>query len=137
MPKHPQLLTIDGAVQRPLSLTADDLRALPATQRQVTLDCLKGTRTPSTMRGPTISHLMELAGASGSASRLVFYCRDGHHETISLADLIRCDAFIAIPSGNALIGSDNAVRLVVPGKFGSHWAKLVERIEVLEANAGQ
>ncbi len=39
LPRHPGTLTIEGAVERPLCLTMDDLRALPATTLSVTLEC--------------------------------------------------------------------------------------------------
>jgi len=132
MPVCPLRLKIDGAVARPLLLSPDDLLALPARERVVTLDCGKGTRTRLRLRGPAIAHLVDLAEASGSASRAVFYCTDGHRETISLADLIRCDAFLALPSRDAPANAGSAARLVVPGKFGDRWAKFVERIEFLE-----
>src|SRR4051794_11271854 len=39
LPAHPGSLSIDGAVATPLTLTLDDLRAMPATERVVTLEC--------------------------------------------------------------------------------------------------
>lgn len=125
-------LTVDGAVTRGLSLSLDDLLALPAIERDVSLDCGKGTRTASTLKGPTFSRVLELASAFDSASQAVFYCTDGHRETISIADLLRCDAFLALcEDGDAPDSGESVVRLVVPGKFGERWAKFVERIEIL------
>jgi len=39
LPDHPGTLTIGGAVERPLTLTLDELRAMPATTLTVTLEC--------------------------------------------------------------------------------------------------
>lgn len=39
LPAHDGRLTVDGAVEHPLTLTLDDLRALPATTLTVTLEC--------------------------------------------------------------------------------------------------
>ncbi|HKX68497.1 MAG TPA: sulfite oxidase [Intrasporangium sp.] len=39
LPTHDGTLTVDGSVDRPLSLTSADLRALPAVERAVTLEC--------------------------------------------------------------------------------------------------
>jgi DMSO/TMAO reductase YedYZ molybdopterin-dependent catalytic subunit len=128
MPRHAFTLTIDGAVDRPLSLSYADLQSLPAPEREVTLDCGKGTRTASIMKGPSVLRLIEMAAARGSACRAVFYCTDGHREEISLADLVACDAFLAFPGSR---GKASPVRLVVPGKFGDRWAKFVTRIEVV------
>jgi DMSO/TMAO reductase YedYZ molybdopterin-dependent catalytic subunit len=39
LPDHPGTLTVGGAVERPLTLTIDELRAMPATTLTVTLEC--------------------------------------------------------------------------------------------------
>ena len=39
VPAHDGTLAIGGAVETPLTLTLDDLRALPAVERAVTLEC--------------------------------------------------------------------------------------------------
>ena len=39
LPDHPGTITIGGAVERPLTLTLDDLHAMPATTLTVTLEC--------------------------------------------------------------------------------------------------
>lgn len=39
LPDHPGTLTVGGAVERPLTLTLDELRAMPATTLTVTLEC--------------------------------------------------------------------------------------------------
>ena len=39
LPEHDGTLTIGGAVEHPTTLTLDDLRALPAVERAVTLEC--------------------------------------------------------------------------------------------------
>src|SRR5947209_1132389 len=39
VPEHDGTLEVGGAVENPLTLTLDDLRALPATERAVTLEC--------------------------------------------------------------------------------------------------
>ena len=39
VPAHDGTLAIGGAVDTPLTLTLDDLRALPAVERAVTLEC--------------------------------------------------------------------------------------------------
>lgn len=132
MPGREFTLTVDGAVERPLCLTLEDLLALPTVQREVTLDCGKGTRTTSTMRGVAISRLIELAEASDSASMAVFHCTDGHRERMSLADLINCGAFLAFAhEGDGPVADRPGVRLVVPGKFGERWAKYVQRLEIV------
>src|SRR3990172_1876861 len=135
MPDRAFTLAVDGAVERPLALTYARLLSLPALERDVTLDCGKGTSTTSTMKGPAFSSLLDLAGANDDACRAVFYCTDGHRESISIADLLLCDAFLACDTSEESSGDEDcAVRLVVPGKFGHRWAKSVKRIEIVADN---
>ena len=135
MPDRTFTLTVDGTVERPLSLSPVELLALPAIERDVSLDCGKGTRTRSTMKGPAVSLLIEMAEAKDSACRAVFHCTDGHRETMSIADLLSCEAFLAFcPDDVTANAGQPAVRLVVPGKFGERWAKFVERIEIVADN---
>ena len=44
LPAHDGSLSISGAVANPLTLTLDDLRAMPATERAVTLECAGNAR---------------------------------------------------------------------------------------------
>src|SRR5215204_2663808 len=39
VPEHDGVLHVGGAVDRPMTLTLDDLRALPKVERAVTLEC--------------------------------------------------------------------------------------------------
>src|SRR5881275_2257409 len=39
VPEHDGTLEVGGAVERPITLTIDDLRAMPAVERTVTLEC--------------------------------------------------------------------------------------------------
>ena len=132
MSGHELKLTVDGAVRRPLALSLSELLALPVIERDVTLDCGKGTRTGSTMKGPALSGLIELAHAQDDAVLAIFHCTDGHRESVSIADLLLCDAFLACSTNEEhLVEESHAVRLVIPGKFGDRWAKFVNRIEIV------
>ena len=47
------VLTVDGAVDHPLSLSWQDLKALPRIDREVRMDCVGGFRNNSIMAGRT------------------------------------------------------------------------------------
>ena len=48
LPEHDGRLTVGGAVDRPLTLTLDDLRAMPSVARRVTLECAGNGRLAQT-----------------------------------------------------------------------------------------
>jgi hypothetical protein len=119
---------VDGAGDRPF-LTGL-LPALNAMSRSTAARA----RAPH-QHEPAFSGLLDLAGANDDACRAVFYCTDGHRESISIADLLHCDAFLACDTSEESSGDEDcAVRLVVPGKFGHRWAKSVKRIEIVADN---
>lgn len=126
------VLAVDGAVDRPLSLSWQELLALPRIDRQVRMDCVGGFRNNSVMTGVPVQHLLDLAGASPQAQRVVFYCLDGYYVSLELEDLREGEAFLAsTTNGEELPKFGFPLRLAMPGKYGYQWAKWVQRLEVV------
>ena len=129
---HSFTLTVDGEVDRPLVLPLDELMALPATERSLSMSCFGGPHADALMKGVTLARLLALAQARGGASRAVFHCADGYNESIPLVELLQNDAFLVYTvNGERLHETGWPVRLAIPGKFGYKWAKSVQRIEIL------
>ena len=126
------LLTVDGAVDRPLSLSWQDLMALPSVDRQVRMDCVGGFRNNSIMAGVAVQHILDQAGVSPQARRVVFHCLDGYYVSLELEDLRNMEAFLAhTTNGEKLPKFGYPLRLAIPGKYGYQWAKWVQRLEVV------
>ena len=125
-------LTVDGAVERPTTLTLAEVQELPAIERDVTLDCVGGSRNNCTMRGVPIADLMHRAGAKEEALTAIFHCADGYFTTHPVRDLLEDRAFMAYAT-NGVGDRDHGypLRLVAPGKYGYKWAKWVVRIELV------
>ncbi len=125
-------LTIDGAVDRTLSLSWQDLMALPRVERQVRMDCVGGFRNNSIMGGVAVQELLDRAGVSPKARRAVFHCLDGYYVSLELQDLGEREAFLAgTVNGEELPKFGYPLRLAIPGKYGYQWAKWVHRLEVV------
>ena len=125
-------LTVDGAVERSLSLSMPELRAMPPVDRQVRMDCVGGFRNNSVMAGVGVRHLLDLAGASTQAQRVVFHCLDGYYVSLEIKDLREREAFLAsTTNGEELPKFGFPLRLAMPGKYGYQWAKWVQRLEVV------
>ncbi len=125
-------LTIDGEVDRPVVLRLDKLLALPAVERRVQMYCAGAGISDTVMKGVALARLFDLARVRGTARLCIFTCSDGHQESIPLAELLQQDAFLAYWVGGEQeeeLGS--LLRLSIPGKLGSKWAKWVHRIELI------
>ena len=125
-------LTVDGAVDRPLSLSWPELQAMPLVNRQVRMDCVGGFRNNSVMTGVAIHRLLDLAAVSPQARRVVFHCLDGYYVSLEVKDLREREAFLAsATNGEELPKFGFPLRLAMPGKYGYQWAKWVQRLEVV------
>ena len=75
-------LTVDGAVESPLSLSWPDLQAMHLVNRQVRMDCVGGFRNTNVMTGVAISQLLDMAVVSEQARRAVCQCLDGYNVSL-------------------------------------------------------
>lgn len=126
------VLTVNGAVDRPLSMSWQDLMALPRIDRQVRMDCVGGFRNNSIMARVPVQHLLDLAGVSPLARRVVFHCLDGYYVALDLEDLREREGFLAhSTNGEELPKFGFPLRLAMPGKYGYQWAKWIHRLEVV------
>ena len=124
-------LTVIGEVDRPLVLHLGELLRLPAVERRVQVVCASGQISDVVMKGATLASVFALARVRGVARMAHFTCSDGHQERVSLADLIRQEAFLAYRlGGEEEEEQDSLPRLAIPGNVGSKWAKGVHTIEL-------
>jgi DMSO/TMAO reductase YedYZ molybdopterin-dependent catalytic subunit len=125
-------LEVEGAVERPLSFSFDEIRAMPSVARQLRQDCVGGFRNNSVMEGVPLQSLLERSGIAPEARRAVFHCADGYYSSIDLKELLEWEAFLAYKMNDQEIPKFGyPLRLAIPGKYGYQWAKWVVRIELV------
>jgi DMSO/TMAO reductase YedYZ molybdopterin-dependent catalytic subunit len=110
VPEHDGTFEIGGAVERPLTLTLDDLRALPAVERAVTLECAGNGRlaqrplpigepwgdyavSTAQWKGALLHQVLEQAGPTSEGIEVQFAGADHgpYHRKPILADTNRED----------------------------------------------
>jgi sulfane dehydrogenase subunit SoxC len=152
-------LEIAGAVERPLRLGLDDLRARPAVTSRVLLECAGNGRARYEPRpvsqpwlleavgsaewtGTPLAPLLEEAGLAADAVEVAFTGADhgvergveqDYARALPLAEALRPDALLVwAMNGTPLPPQHGApLRLVVPGWYGMQQVKWLTRIEVL------
>lgn len=125
-------LKITGKVDRPLSLTYDDLRCMPRIQRQCTIVCPGFFQDEAVWAGASLDYILEQAGVQSEADRLRLVGGDGYAHIVFLNDLLPEDDFIAYEwEGEPLpIIHGFPVRAVFPSLNGNTWVKWLVEIEV-------
>lgn len=137
-------LRVSGMVERPFSLTYDELAALPQVEADITLCCVSnevGGRLIGTARwqGVLLRDLLERAGVKEGATQLVGRSVDGF--TVGFPTSVLADdrtALVALGmAGEPLpVRHGFPARLVVPGLYGYVSAtKWLEEIELTTLDA--
>lgn len=138
------VLTVDGMVDNPLSLSLVDLMAMQS-QTQVTLHtCDEGWSAIGEWTGVALAHLLTLAGVKPGARYVVFHCMDTmsdgnlYYESIDLFAASHPQTMLAYGLNGEPVPEPNGapLRLRVETQIGYKHAKYVERVEVVESLAG-
>jgi DMSO/TMAO reductase YedYZ molybdopterin-dependent catalytic subunit len=146
-------LEINGLVERPTTLTLDQIKELPKKQVTATLECsgngasktFCGAIGNATWTGTPLAPLLKKCGIGEGAIEAAFWGADHKSEKIrggdyeqnfaralSIPDAMRDDVILAYEmNGQPLaVGHGFPLRLVVPGWYGIAWVKWLTRIEV-------
>lgn len=141
-------LVIDGAVDRPLRLSYDELIAMPMIERTITLACVSNDVggpyvSTATWLGVPMSALIERVGVRSGVDQLFSYSSQGGYTCSTpygpLTD--GRDAMIAVGMNGAALPDAHGfpARMVVPGLFGfvsaTKWLSRLEFTTYAERSA--
>lgn len=127
-------LVVDGLVERPLSLSYEQLLAYPAVSRTLILECPGVFVDYAEWTGPLVRTILEESGVKPGASAVSF--SDGHEfsysKRLTLEEALSDDTLLAYQvNGETLpVAHGYPLRLAAGGKLGSLWVKWLFRIEV-------
>ena len=130
-------LTVDGMVERPLSLSYEDLLDRPQTDLKLDFQCVTGWRVADVpWTGVKLSALLDEAGVGEGATHLRIWSFDGvYSESLTLDQARRDDVIAAhrMQDGPVTREHGGPVRLYVGPMYGYKSLKWLERIEVVDA----
>ncbi|MEW6552686.1 MAG: molybdopterin-dependent oxidoreductase [Actinomycetota bacterium] len=129
-------LTVSGLVEKPLSLTFDDITSMQSEERLVELPCVEGWTETALWKGTRLSPLLEQAGMLEEAETVVFSSPGGYTTSLSLADIMETDPLLAYGANGEMLPHEQGfpLRLVVPDRLGYKWIKWVTAIEVISGD---
>lgn len=139
-------LEVTGLVDNPLSLSMDDIRALPQRTQITRHDCVEGWSAIGEWTGPQLSHLLETAGVQAEANFVVFHCADfftrgsgdnrrrvDYYESCDLDDAMHPQTIVAhLLNGEPLPVRNGApLRMRLERQLGYKHAKYLTGIELV------
>jgi sulfane dehydrogenase subunit SoxC len=154
-------LEVDGLVDQPLTFSLDDLRARPAVEPAVTMECAGNGRAhvephvvsqpwlleavgTARWRGTPVAPLLEEAGIREGAVEVLFTGLDrgveggeeqAYARSLPVDEVLAGDAILAYEVNGVPLPPQHGfpLRLVVPGWYGMTSVKWLGRISVLDA----
>jgi DMSO/TMAO reductase YedYZ molybdopterin-dependent catalytic subunit len=135
-------LAVDGLVERPLSLSMDQIKRMP-TRTQITRhDCVEGWSAIGKWTGVPLGLLLRAAGLKDEARFIVFHCADDfggtpYYESVGLIDAFHPQTILAWGMNGQLlpVGHGAPLRVRIERQLGYKMAKFVMRVEAVTSFA--
>jgi len=126
---------VDGLVERPLTLTHDELLALPQTTVHCDIHCVTTwSRFDNAFEGVAVRLLLERAKVKPSAQYCLVSAEQGFTTNLSLADLDRPENLVAFKHDGEWLTPEHGgpARLLVPHLYFWKSAKWVRGLTLLD-----
>jgi DMSO/TMAO reductase YedYZ molybdopterin-dependent catalytic subunit len=126
---------VRGLVERPVELTYDELRALPAQRTLCDIHCVtRWSRLDNLFEGVSVQALLRRAGVKPAARFVIVHAEQGFTANLPLADLDRPENLLAWRHNGEELTPEHGwpLRLVVPHLYFWKSAKWVTGFELLD-----
>ena len=130
-------LEITGLVEKPLSLTYDEILALPASTKKVLLVCPGVFSYVAEWKGFPLKHLLAQNGLKPEAMKIKAYGPEGQRyrkeETFSREEVDAEKVFLAYAVNGRPLPEKHGfpLRIVAEDRYGDDWVKFLSKIEVV------
>ncbi len=132
-------LSIEGLVDHPLTLTMDDIHALPPITSMRTLECIGnavggGLIGNVTWTGVRLADILAKVSVQSAAAFAHFEASDQYTTSVKLEWLTQPDVMLAYAVNGAPLPPDHGypLRLLIPGLYGQKQPKWITRINFMD-----
>jgi len=131
-------LTVDGQVDKALTLSYQDVLAQPMKQQYESLMCVSNEvggqyMSNALWEGIPLMDLLQRAGVKPGATKIVFHAADDYTDSIHLTKALEPTTLLAVRMNGVTLpqGHGFPIRMLVPGIYGMKHCKWLTRIEVV------
>ena len=125
-------LKVSGLVDKPISLSYDEVLALTSYEKLITLHCVEGWDATVLWKGVLLKDVIDLAAAKNTANTVIFHCVDGYTTSMPLKTILDKDMLLAYSSNGIALPPSLGFPFIVVAedKLGYKWARWVSEIEL-------
>jgi DMSO/TMAO reductase YedYZ molybdopterin-dependent catalytic subunit len=125
-------LQITGLVEKPESLTYDQVLAHPKFKKVVQLNCVEGWSVNILWEGVLAKDLIKYLKPSPMANTVIFYAYDGYSTSFPIEYIMNNDIIMAYKMNDVVIPPERGYpfQLVAESKWGYKWIKWITKIEL-------
>jgi len=125
-------LEITGLVDKPLTLTYDQVLDRKQYSKVVTLHCVEGWDATILWEGVLLEDLLNQADAQGSAVTVIFHAADGYTSSLPLEYVRQNKIMLAYRMNGVELPPERGFpfQVVAESKWGYKWVKWVTKIEL-------
>jgi len=127
-------LQVDGAGETPLSLSFQELLALPQVELEADFHCVTGwSILDLAFRGVRLETVLALARPHADATHLMAHASDGYSTNLPLEEALKPDVLLvhAVAGAPLTRAHGGPVRVVTPQLYAWKGAKWVSRLELM------
>jgi DMSO/TMAO reductase YedYZ molybdopterin-dependent catalytic subunit len=126
-------LKVEGLVQKPLSLSYDQVLALPHVKRVVDMPCVEGWTETLLYEGVRLMDLLAKAKIKPGVTTVIFHTAGKRYtSSLSLDYVKKADVLLGFKINGSTLDQKRGYpfQVVASHKLGYKWVKWVERIEL-------
>jgi len=132
-------LKVEGLVERPLTLSLQDIRSRPGQTQAITLSCISNPVggdliSTSFWTGALLKHILEEAGLKEGVRDIFIDSADGFYESVPLSEAMDGRTLLVYEMNGEPLPVEHGypLRIFIPGHFGMKQPKWITRLEAID-----